>query len=285
MIAVWGGLLAAGLLCMTSPWLWPRRADAVSSERRGALTRLLEDAGLASLGPRVVVVGSTVCGALLAAAAWLAVGVPALGVIAGVAGASAPTLWLRRRRLGTVRARRALWPDVCDHLVASVRAGLSLPDAISALSGSAPPPIRPAFVAFAREISRTGHFDSAVDRLKTVLADPIADRILETLRMARSVGGTEVSTVLRGLSSGVRAETALRGEVEARQSWIRGAAILGVVAPWIVLALLALRPEGARAYTSPEGILVVVGGAVVSLVAYRLMVRVGRLPEQQRWFA
>src|SRR5690606_27238185 len=121
-------------------------------------------------------------------------------------------------------------------------------------------------------------------RLKTMLADPIADRIAETLRMARQVGGTELTGVLRALSASVRADAALRGEVEARQSWIRGAAVLGTVAPWVILGLLVLRPEGREAYASAEGMVVIVIGAAVSAIAYRIMLRIGRLPEPERWF-
>ena len=65
--------------------------------------------------------------------------------------------------------------------------------------------------------------------------------------MARQVGGTELVSVLRALSASVRADATLRAEVEARQSWVRGAAVVGVVAPWVVLGLLAIRPEGAAA--------------------------------------
>ena len=64
--------------------------------------------------------------------------------------------------------------------------------------------------------------------------------------MARQVGGTELTPVLRALAASVRADASLRAEVESRQSWIRGAAVLGVAAPWVILALLALRPEGAQ---------------------------------------
>src|SRR3546814_20603561 len=85
--------------------------------------------------------------------------------------------------------------------------------------------------------------------------------------MARQGGGTELPTVLRALASSVRADALLRGEVEARQSWIRGAAVLGVVAPWVILVLLALRPEGADAYASPEGVGLILAGGVVSVVA------------------
>ena len=103
--------------------------------------------------------------------------------------------------------------------------------------------------------------------------------------MARQAGGSELTSVLRALAASVRADAAVRAELDARQSWIRGAAALGVVAPWVVLGLLALRPEGARAYSTPEGMALVVGGAVVSFVAYRLMRWLGRLPEMRRSFA
>jgi tight adherence protein B len=76
----------------------------------------------------------------------------------------------------------------------------------------------------------------------------------------------------------------VRAEVDARQSWVRGAAVLGLVAPWVILVLLALRPEGSAAYSSPEGVVLIVVGALVSVAAFRMMLAVGRLPEPRRWF-
>jgi tight adherence protein B len=61
----------------------------------------------------------------------------------------------------------------------------------------------------------------------------VADRILETLRMSREVGGSELTTVLRNLAAGV-----------------------GVIA----------------------------AGLVVSIVAYRIMLGIGRMPQERRWF-
>lgn len=219
-----------------------------------------------------------------AAAAWLISGLPVLALLAGLAAGSAPIGYLRGRRLRLRRLRRQLWPDVCDLLIASIRVGLSLPDAVGALEDSAPAMLRPAFAVFAHDVRATGRFETSLDRLKDTLADPIGDRIIETLRMARQVGGTELTGVLRALAASVRADAALRGEVEARQSWIRGAAVLGAVAPWVILGLLVMRPEGAEAYGTPEGVLVICLGAAVSTVAFRVMVRIGRLPEPRRWF-
>jgi tight adherence protein B len=284
MTFVWGAVLAAGVLLVISPWLWPRREQGPVIAAAGPIPRLLEDAGLAHVRPRVVVAIAGVCAIAAASMAWIVTGLGALAFVAAVAGASAPIALLRARRTRLRRRRRALWSDVCDLLIASVRAGRSLPVAVAELSTTAPPAIRGAFVAFDHDLAASGHFDSSVERLKTALADPIADRIVETLRMARQVGGTELTTVLRALADSVRADTALRAEVEARQSWIRGAAILGLIAPWAILGLLALRPEGARAYASPEGVVLILCGAAVSLLAFRVMLRIGRLPDPRRWF-
>ncbi|GAB3634210.1 type II secretion system F family protein [Microbacterium shaanxiense] len=281
-----GAILAAGLLLCASPWLWPRRdKEQRETSSRGRLVRLMDEAGYASVPQRTAVVVIIAVAAAAAAATWLVTGIPTLAVLAAIGGAAAPIAFLRARRLRLLKARRQLWPDVCDLLIASIRVGLSLPDAVASLAESAPAMVRPAFVVFARDLHSTGRFETSIERLKSSLADPIADRIIETLKMARQVGGTELTGVLRSLSSSVRADAALRGEVEARQSWIRGAAVLGVIAPWVILGLLALRPEGAQAYTSPEGVLVIIAGAAVSVVAFRIMVRIGRLPEPRRWFA
>ncbi|MDL5350569.1 type II secretion system F family protein [Microbacterium sp. zg-YB36] len=284
MTFVWGGILAAGILLALSPWLWPSGTERARPVTTGSVDRLLAAAGFARTRARVFAAATVLLGLVAASVVWLFTALPALAFVAGVAGAVAPYAWLRSRGSRRLRSRRGLWPDVCDLLIASVRAGMSLPDAVSSLAQSAPAELRPAFAVFARDLNASGHFDSAVMRLKHSLADPVADRIIETLRMTRQVGGTELPTVLRAMSSSVRADASLRAEVEARQSWIRGAAVLGVVAPWVILGLLALRPEGARAYGSAEGVVVVLVGAAVSVIAYRIMVRIGRLPEPRRWF-
>ncbi|WP_067201031.1 type II secretion system F family protein [Microbacterium sp. XT11] len=284
MTVLLGAMLAAGVLLCSAPWLWPRREHVEQRQRHGRLVRLMGEAGFGTLEPRVVVSAIVALALIGASAAWLLTGLPVLALLAGAAGAASPVVFLRARRLRLRRVRRQLWPDVCDLLIASIRVGLSLPDAVAGLADSTPVMLRPAFVVFARDLRATGRFESSLDRLKQALADPIADRMIETLRMARQVGGTELTAVLRALSASVRADAALRGEVEARQSWIRGAAVLGAIAPWVILGLLVMRPEGAAAYGTPEGVVVIAVGAAVSVAAYRIMLRIGRLPEPRRWF-
>jgi tight adherence protein B len=211
-------------------------------------------------------------------------GVTALTLAAGLVGLALPWLLVTWRVRARRRRNRTVWPDVVDHLISSVRSGLALPDAVSALGRVGPIETREAFAEFARDYRATGTFAGSVDVLKDRLADPAADRVLETLRMAREVGGSELTTVLGSLAANLREAAAIRAEVEARQSWVVNAARLGVAAPWIVLLLLASRPEAALAYNTPGGSLVIVMGLVITVVAYRIMVALGRIPEERRWF-
>ena len=286
MILLVGAMLGAGVLLVLSPWLWPARPAATAPAEPSALARLIGEAGFAERArPRTVLASAVLVGAIAAALVWLVFPTLPLWLLAGVVGAYAPVAWLQSRARRRAKERRGLWPDVCDLLVSSVRAGMSLADAVASLAVSGPERLRPDFVRFARDVSASGHLDAALAGLKARLADPIADRIVEPLRMAREVGGTELVPTLRALGASVRADATLRAEVEARQSWIRAAAVLGAVAPWVILGLLALRPEAAAAYGSPQGIGLILGGAVVTVVAFRLMLRVGRLAEPRRWFA
>jgi tight adherence protein B len=281
---VLGLALAAGLVLVASPWFWPRRARPANT-RPGIVNERLVQAGLPGVGAGVV---AAVCGTLAltaGAAAQALIGVVPLSLALAVVAGLAPVAVIGSRARAFRRASRAVWPDVVDQLVSAVRSGLALPEALAPLSSSGPDVTRVAFTEFAYRYRSTGSFSLAVDELKGRLADPVADRLVETMRMARDVGGVELPGILRGLGAQLRREAAIRSEVEGRQSWVVNAARLGVAAPWVVLLLLATRPEAAAAYNSPQGMALVVGGLLVSVVAYRLMLRVGRLPEERRWFA
>ena len=71
-------------------------------------------------------------------------------------------------------------------------------------------------------------------------------------------------------------------QLEARQSWTVNAARLSVAAPWLILLLMASQPAAVSAYDSPAGAVVLLGGLAISAIAYRLMLRLGALPEPER---
>jgi tight adherence protein B len=285
MSVVFGLLFGIGVLLAASPFLWPRRAE--DSARPSATVRAREtlvQAGLGRVGVSTVAAASVILGVAAGAFVFALVPVIAVAFAAGILLLILPSAVVVWRARAQRRATRVVWPDVVDHLVSAVRSGLALPDSVVTLAHSGPPITRAAFAEFERDYRMTGGFADSLNRLKDRLADPVADRIIETLRMSREVGGNELTTVLRNLAAYLRQDAAIRSEVEARQSWIVNAARLGVAAPWIVLLLLSTRPEAAAAYNSPTGIALILVGLALSIVAYRIMIGIGRLPEEQRWF-
>lgn len=281
-----GLLLGLGLVLIISPFAWPSvgLVHTRSVPAAGVLRQRLAQAGLHSVSLTALGVVSVIGSLASAALSFAIVPVGVIALIAGVATLALPVAMVQWRARSRRRAARVLWPDIVDHLVSAVRSGLALPDSVVTLAHTGPAPTREAFAGFEQDYRATGNFGISVDALKDRLADPVADRILETLRMSREVGGRELTTVLRNLASYLRQESAIRKEVEARQSWVLNAARLGVAAPWIILVLLATRPEAAAAYNTAGGVLLIVGGLVVTAIAYRLMLALGRFPEERRWF-
>jgi tight adherence protein B len=286
-VAVGTGLmLGAGVLLVASPWLWPR--GAAPKQRRvrdGGLAVLLTQAGMPRVPVAVFVALGVLLGVAVAAVVIAVSGVWGLGAAVGLLAGALPTAAVSRRARRRRRAVRAAWPDLVDHLVAGLRAGMPLAAAVGSLAQAGPPETRDAFAAFEVRVQATGVMGPALDELKAALADPVGDRVVETIRLAREVGGTELPAVLRALAAALRADAAVRSEAEARQSWVVIAARLGVAAPWVVLLLIGSRPEAAAAYNSAGGLLLLAAGLAVTVVAYRLMLALGRLPEERRWFA
>lgn len=280
------GLLAGvGLfLIWWSTWV-PEEGSAESVRRETVWDRLrdeLTQAGFEQTGPGSLVAGSVAAGCLSGLVTFAVSGAVAVAVSFAVIAAYAPLAFVRFRARKRRRALREVWPDAVDNITSAVRAGMALPEALSQLSVRGPVELRPAFASFAEDYRATGRFAPSLDALKERLSDPVADRLIEALRLAREVGGSDLGGLLRTLSAFLREDARTRAELETRQTWTVNAARLSVAAPWIVLAILATRGGAIAAYDTRVGVLVLLGGAVICAAAYRLMMRIGRLPEERR---
>ncbi|WP_128773328.1 type II secretion system F family protein [Actinomyces oricola] len=278
--AIVGLLAGTGLLliCMAAtsePPQW-------RSERARRLSDLLVQAGAGRTSPALFLAGSAALG-LVVALVFLGVSQAwSIALAFGAIGAWAPWMLISSRARARRTRLREIWPEAIDTLVSAVRAGMSLPEALASLGQRGPEAVRAEFTAFAIDYASTARFDACLNRLKDRFADPVADRIVEALRLAHETGGTNLSLLLQALSRMLREDMRTRGELEARQSWTVNGAKVAVAAPWLILALLATRAEAATAYATTAGALVLAGGGVASIVAYRLMLRLGRLPEDER---
>ena len=282
--ALLGLIFGVGLLLI---WRWWRVPVPSRAERRGIGVRrriadLIAEAGIEAVTPRQLLATCAGIGISVALVFLVISRTWPVALAFGTFAAYAPIALLRHR----VRQRRSelrdVWPDAVDNLASAVRAGLSLPEALTQLGVRGPEALRRPFARFGEDYRASGRFAECLDRLKDRLADPTGDRICESLRIAREVGGSDLGRLLRTLSSFLRDDARTRSELETRQGWVVNAARLAVAAPWLLLGLLSLQTESVRAYNAPGGWVVLAVGAATCLVAYRLMLRLGRLPEDGR---
>ncbi|WP_416953896.1 type II secretion system F family protein [Nocardioides sp. T5] len=273
--------VGVGLLLIWSAFVLPRRPRSTAPTST-ALGRLLGRAGLADVTPASVL---SLCAVLFAVAFALVQAVsrtvPVSFVFATMA-AYLPVAVLRQRAARRLRDFAEVWPEAVDNLASAVRAGLSLPDAVAALGTNGPEALRADFAQFALDYQVTGRFGECLDRLKDRLADPVGDRVIEGLRLAREVGGGDLGRLLRNLSGFLRDDARTRSELESRQAWTVNGARLAVAAPWIVLLLMSFQTTAIRQYATPGGVLVLGVGFGVCVLAYVSMMRIGRLPTEKR---
>jgi tight adherence protein B len=248
------------------------------------LKSAVEGAGLAKYGIQsvvfVILFSSVVVGVwvhtafgVIALAAFVAVGTCGLGF-------EMLLIKARHRRAELVK----VWPEVVDSIHSAITSGLSLAEALSELAHSGPPTLRLAFANATARLDAGVSMENTLDLLKADLGEVHADRLCENLRLSASGGGESLAESLRQQSKQLRADVALWGELNSKQGWIAGTAKLAVAAPWIVVAMLSIRPENAAVYNTSSGVAILLVGFVVSVFAYRLIHFLGTLPQQPRVF-
>lgn len=276
-----GLLLGIGVLLVWRGFT-PRAVRIRTHPRLDRMRDELAQAGLTGITPRQLIALQLLAAVLVALIGLVLTRSLSVSLIFAVFASALPRLLVTRLRHRRQSDLRELWPEVVDNLTSGVRAGLSLPEALSAIGVRGPEQLREPFRHFGTDYRTTGRFNESLDRLKLALADPVGDRVCESVRVAREVGGTDLGRLLTTLSSFLRDDARTRSELIARQSWSVNAARMAVCAPWLVLVLLATQQETLAAYDTPTGTLILIIGAVLSLLAYRLMIRIGRLPEDKR---
>lgn len=270
-----------GLMLVWSAFFLPRSASR-PARGAGRTTELLARAGLGQVSSTGFVLLCLTCGAVTTLAVQVVSATPPVAAVFGLMGAWLPVVVVSGRARRRQRELAEVWPEAVDNLVSAVRAGLSLPDALAALGVRGPGPLREAFDQFALDYQVTGRFGECLDRLKDRLADPVGDRVVEGLRIAREVGGGDLGRLLRNLSTYLRDDARTRSELEARQAWTVNGARLAVASPWLVLLFMSFQSDVIQRYDSAAGVAVLAIGVVACVVAYRLMVRIGRLPLERR---
>jgi tight adherence protein B len=178
----------------------------------------------------------------------------------------------------------AAWPEVIDHLVSAIQSGMSLIEALTELSTRGPEVLRPAFSSFKSQVFEDGNFDQGIEYLAEHFKSHASDQIFQALLISKSLGGSELLSILRTLGNFLREDLALRNEIAVKQSWIKNSAHLSSAAPWLLLLLLATQPSTVDAFTTATGAGILFIGLFMTVLAYIWMTFLSRLPSVPRVF-
>lgn len=195
-----------------------------------------------------------------------------------------PLVIIRRKNAMDRAHLQNLWPEILDHIISGLQSGLSLAETLAGLGTRGPIKSRSIFLLFSENLRSGVDFGQALNELKQTFNDGTSDQVCEVLDFARVSGSRDTSLTLRTLSNFIRRDLALRAEIQAKHSWVKNSAALAAIAPWILLLLLAAQPNTLKAYTSGSGFTILITGAVLTVVAYFWMEKVGELSETPRVF-
>ena len=199
-----------------------------------------------------------------------------VAVLPALACAAAPySYWSAQRRKQSA-ARSAAWPDALRYLVGALGAGIAtLHDGLEELARSAEP-LRAPMARYVRVSARLGD-RQALEAVRAELADPISDPVLLAFAGAIEEGTETVLRVLADLGAQITADIQLTEKIRTIQTQSRAANWGCFSMPYVVLVFLcATNPSYRQFFSEPVGLVLVVAGAVMSvvgLVASRRLVR------------
>jgi len=187
-----------------------------------------------------------------------------------------------RRNAATHRDR---WPDVLMHVRSSVAAGATLGDALVDAFEAVEGQFSTMADVLRSEVAFGGGFGAAVARIRSMEADPTADRILVALAAASRTGGSRVGEMIAVLARSVGDELRLRKAHDAAMTEQRLTIDVALFAPWALLALsIATNSQARAAFETLDGSVVIAIGFMATVVGWILATRISRLGRQLRVF-
>jgi Flp pilus assembly protein TadB len=235
--ALAGGLIAAGIACVTGFFTIPARpVPAPPARWRGLLARW-------RITPRMAVAAVGVGVVVLAVTGW-----PVAGLAAVPATVAIPRVLSRRSARARIAKLEAL--EVWTRRLADVlAASRGLEDALTHSAATAPQPIAAPVAALATALRHRTGTEQALRAFADAIDDPVGDLIATALLLAADRRGPGVHAVLTELAADVAKDVAAWREIEAERATYRTTLVWIVVFLLGYTAYLVLR----RSYSAPFG--------------------------------
>lgn len=188
-----------------------------------------------------------------------------------------PGILLNQRKTKMQDQKMQQWTLLIDDLTSSVRAGLTISEALAQALQNCEEPLRSDFQEAILEINRSGQVSKVISILKKQITDTVGVATLKLLQVVLKTGANDLVTSLSILSNSSRENHNLIQELKAKQSWVLNGARISVISPWLVLLALWTQESVRNAYQNLIGQLILILVALVGLIGYLVMKRIGRI--------
>ena len=245
---------------------WMARLLRSSSTERGLAERL-DLAGITRKPAEWALLGVSAC-AVLSALLTPLLGNIVLGVLSGVAvGYAVMRLMVSSRISRRRNAFRDQLPDVLQLIASSLRAGLSLPQALDTVVREDSQPAAGEFSRAAAEARIGASLEDALDTVAVRMDSVDLRWTVMAIRIQREVGGN-LAEVLSQTVATMRERASLRRHVRALSAEGRLSGYVLIALPLALAAWLFLTDRSylRPLWTTPLGVLLVIGAAVLFVI-------------------
>jgi tight adherence protein B len=180
--------------------------------------------------------------------------------------------------------REQAWPQFEEVFISGLQSGISVTDTFSFSTDFDLPELNVSLRELTSSLDRGLPLISGLEQFRKKVDLPQADLFAAIVGLAHRTGGQNLLSALKEHASSVRFELAARGDVRARQNAILSVAKLGLLSPWVLMAVLSVNEQTRNSFNSSLGQTLLVCGFAISFVAYRLVVAAGRLSNFSRIF-
>jgi tight adherence protein B len=193
---------------------------------------------------------------------------------------------LRRiRRMRITKIRLAVWPSFIEAFTSSLQAGVSITDSFQLIGEFDFPGLNFELKTLQNRLDRGELLESALSSFRNEVAISECDYFVKLLTICHKNGGSALIRSLSNHANLSRRKLAAYGDASARHGAILAVGRLGIAAPWILVSVLGVNDSARRAFDSPDGMLLLLMGILVSAAAYYLMKKAAALPDFDRTFA
>lgn len=188
-----------------------------------------------------------------------------------------------RRERGKLRRERA-WPQFEEVFISGLQSGISVADTFSFANDFDLPELKKPLQKLISTLDGGIPLSKAIEGFRQQVDLAHTDLFVATVSLAHRTGGQNLLQALSHHAASVRFELASRGDIRARQNAILSVSKLGLLAPWVLVAVLSVNEQTRNAFNLPLGQTLLVAGFAVSFIAYRLVVAAGRISSFSRIF-